>query len=61
MNNYKLTNIIGIACDYSVASDRQKKLYWDAVLRNEEMRERMQADLDRRIANFTYEYSSASS
>mgnify|MGYP003656712256 CR=1 FL=1 len=60
MNNYKLTpdNIIGIACDYSVASDRQKKLYWDAVLYNEKLQERMQADLDRRIATFTYKYSS---
>jgi hypothetical protein len=60
MNNNKLRNkILGIA-NYTRPTERQRKIYMEAVLRNEEMRERMQADLDRRIATFSYEYSSAS-
>ena len=43
------------------ASERERQAWWDDNERTKEIQHRMQADLDQRIATFSYEYSSASS
>jgi hypothetical protein len=44
--------------NYDRASERERQAWWDDNERTKEIQHRMQADLDRRIANFTYKYSS---
>jgi len=47
--------------DFWKASERERQAWWDDNERTKEIQHRMQADLDRRIATFSYEYSSVSS
>ena len=47
--------------NYDRASERERQAWWDDNERTKEIQHRMQADLDRRIATFSYEYSFASS
>ena len=46
--------------DFWKASERERQAWWDDNERTKEIQHRMQADLDRRIATFSYEYSSSS-